>query len=195
MRHIKEIDIAGVLATFTIINRKLYRKRKDGSWKPVIIKLSNKGRGSVRFNGKPIILSRLLFIIHHGRDVEAGLLIDHIDNNPWNNSVENLQELNSRDNGSKDRVYNPLADHASDRVRFRVQDSTGKQIRFHIGCYHDDDIRETVWLSLAPLFLFRQELKGFQKPRERLLSLVDLGDIDAAKALVRAYALVNGIEI
>ena len=194
MRSIKDIDIDLVLATFRLMDGQLYRISRNGKyWKALDIKLDKLGRGRVVINGKTVIIARLLFILNHGRDIVRGMVIDHIDRNPWNNSIENLQELTPRDNVSKERVYNSNA--ASDVVEFKMKDSRGKQSGFYIGTYHDADEHEAAWLAMSPLFLFRQELKGKQQARERLIELVDAGDIVAARAWVKAFALAKGIEI
>ena len=194
MKNINRVDVDLVMATFRLMDGQLYRISRNGKyWRPVVIKLNKNGRGYVRYDGTRIIISRLLFILSHTRDIENGYLIDHIDNNPWNNSIDNLQELTCRDNRSKEVVYNPR--RYDNRVVFKISDAENKESTFSIGTYRDDAERKAVWNTLAPLFLFRQGLKGTQVARERLLDLVDSGDIVAARAWVKAYALAHGIEI
>ena len=198
MARIKETDINVILATFRLMDGQIYRISKNGKyWKPVEVKLNKLGRGAVKMQGsrRSIVLARLLFILNHSRDIRSGYLIDHIDNNPWNNSIDNLQELNNRDNVTKEKRYNPNKGVRFERIKFEVNNSKGKLVSFSIGTYHDDAERKAVWNTLAPLFLFRQELKGTQVARERLLDLVDSGEIVAARAWVKAYALAHGIEI
>ena len=194
MKSIKDIDIDLVLATFRLIDGKLHRISRGGKyWKTMDVKLDKRGRAQVRCGCNCIKLARLLFILNHARDIRNGYLIDHIDRNPWNNAIENLQELTHRDNISKEIVYIPEAKNR-DRVKFGLNFG-GKPIMFNIGTYHDNSEREAVWLTMSPLFLFRQELKGAQVARDRLLELVDSGDIVAARAWVKAFALAKGIEI
>ena len=47
-----------------------------------------------------IPLSRLVYVWHKG-DIPEGMVVDHIDNNPFNNSVENLQLLTPEENLAK----------------------------------------------------------------------------------------------
>ena len=44
-------------------------------------------------------------------DIEEGMVIDHIDNNPFNNRVENLQKLTPEENLKKRFEDNPNALH------------------------------------------------------------------------------------
>lgn len=48
-------------------------------------------------------LSHLVWFLHHGEWPEEGMTIDHIDDNPFNNSISNLQELTLQDNHLKRR--------------------------------------------------------------------------------------------
>ena len=197
MKSIKRVDVDIIFAMFKLIDGKLYRKKANGNWKAVKVKLDKYGRIQIKYisdgKSRAILISRLLYILHYGIDIGEGMVIDHIDNDPWNNAKDNLQELNQRDNTSKDVRYNP--DIASTVVQFGVTGDDGTYKRFRLGDFADDDVRETVWLSMSPLFLFRQEMKGQQRARNRLIDLVDLGDMDAARALIRAYGVINGIEL
>ena len=195
MKSIRDIDIDMVLATFRLIDGKLHRLSRGGKyWKPMCIKLNKRGRAGVDINGRKLVIARLLFILSHGRDIRDGYLIDHIDNNPRNNAIDNLQELTLRDNTSKELNYNSGV-RIRNNVRFQIHNLDGKQIAFQIGTYHDADEYKAVWLAMSPLFLFRQELKGKQLARDRLLEFIDAGNIVAARAWVKAFALAKGIEI
>jgi hypothetical protein len=57
-------------------------KRKDGYWE-------------TQYKGKRYLVHRLIFLYHHGY---LPSLIDHIDQNPSNNKIENLRESNKRAN-------------------------------------------------------------------------------------------------
>lgn len=45
--------------------------------------------GSVGFHGKRYLLSRIIWMMFNG-SIPTGLIIDHKDGNPWNNSLSNL---------------------------------------------------------------------------------------------------------
>lgn len=53
-----------------------------------------------------IPLARLIYVWFKG-DVKEGEVIDHIDNNPFNNNPDNLQRLNFKDNSAKRFIDNP----------------------------------------------------------------------------------------
>lgn len=53
-------------------------------------------------------LARVIYCWFKG-DIPEGMVIDHIDNNPYNNSIDNLQLLTQEDNLRKRFVDNPNA--------------------------------------------------------------------------------------
>lgn len=56
-----------------------------------------------------IALSRLLYVWFKGDITEPGYVVDHIDNNPFNNELDNLQLLTIQDNLAKRFKDNPDA--------------------------------------------------------------------------------------
>ena len=48
----------------------------------------SKGYRQVRFEGKKVLMHRVIFLMHHGWLPDC---IDHIDGNPLNNKIENLR--------------------------------------------------------------------------------------------------------
>ena len=188
----REIDIEDVKESFSLISGVLHRKTASKDWYPMRIKLDKRGYCTIRFKKSHVGHTRILFMLANDRNILENMDIDHIDRNPWNNDPSNLQELSHRDNLSKEKTYNPKANKYN-AVVFSLVDLDNKPVPFHIGTFHDDDLREHVWHTIAPLFLFRQELKGNQQARERLIEMVELGDIVAAKTLVKAYALAHGV--
>lgn len=67
---------------------------------------------SFSYNGKAqaITESRLIYAWFYG-EVPAGYDVDHIDNNPFNNDLDNLQLLSRRENLAKRFIDNPDASH------------------------------------------------------------------------------------
>ena len=61
---------------------------------------------SYKCKNKSITLSRLLYAWFKG-DIPEGYVVDHIDNNPWNNSLDNLQLLTQEENLIKRFTDNP----------------------------------------------------------------------------------------
>ena len=61
-------------------------------------------------NGKEIIITlsiaRLMYCLYYG-DIPAGMVVDHIDNNPLNNQPSNLQLLTQKENLAKSKLDNP----------------------------------------------------------------------------------------
>ena len=53
-------------------------------------------------------LGRFIYAWFYG-DVPEGMVVDHVDNDPFNNRVENLQLLSPEDNLAKRYVDNPTA--------------------------------------------------------------------------------------
>lgn len=108
--------------------------------------LDNKGYWRVRVDGKLYLVHRLIFLYHHGY---LPGVVDHIDNNPCNNKIDNLREctvsqnmMNSRiRKDNKSGVKGVSLDKRSNRwcVRIWVQ---GKYKAF--GCYNDIELAELV---------------------------------------------------
>ena len=65
---------------------------------------------SYKNQGKCIPLARVIYV-WFVEDIEEGMVIDHIDNNPFNNKVENLQKLTPEANLKKRFEDNPNALH------------------------------------------------------------------------------------
>ena len=57
--------------------------------------VNSTGYQLVRFNGKRYLLHRIIFIMHHGY---LPKYVDHIDNDPLNNRIENLRECTFSEN-------------------------------------------------------------------------------------------------
>ena len=65
------------------------------------------GYRTIRLNGKLYPAHRLIWL-WHGKELVNDLVIDHIDNNPSNNHIENLQQISQGDNARRSEyVKNP----------------------------------------------------------------------------------------
>ena len=99
------------------------------------------GYHHIRFNGKRYMAHRVVWCLAHKSDVPEGYSVDHIDNDPSNNDISNLQIVSHRHNLSKDRkgsssfhgVYWYKA-YGKWYARIRVQ---GK--RKSLGYYEDEE--------------------------------------------------------
>ena len=79
----------------------LYRKRnskKAGTVRP-------DGYCQIRVGNKFYLTHRLVFLMHYGYLPD---LLDHIDNNPLNNHLDNLQVVTQRENITKSKKINRL---------------------------------------------------------------------------------------
>ena len=60
-----------------------------------------RGRMAVGYRGRVYARARLVWMIHHG-EIPARKVVDHINNNPIDDRIENLQAISQRLNASKD---------------------------------------------------------------------------------------------
>jgi hypothetical protein len=58
------------------------------------------GYRRINVNGIECRVHRLIWL-WHGRELVDGLVIDHIDNNPSNNHIENLQQITTKENNCR----------------------------------------------------------------------------------------------
>lgn len=70
--------------------------------------ISKRGYYCVSFGGRKIKktknIHRLLGIYFINNGVDGNFIVDHKDNNPLNNSLDNLQLISKRENSTKDRI-------------------------------------------------------------------------------------------
>jgi hypothetical protein len=82
-----------------------------------------------KFNGKKHYLHRLIYLYHYGYLTEE---IDHIDNNPSNNKIENLRATNRLGNGKNRKIgknntsgiKNVFLDRGKWRVSIKLNNKT-----------------------------------------------------------------------
>jgi hypothetical protein len=107
--------------------------------------LSNASR-NVTFhkNGKRSLypIARLIYSHFNGKLVE-GLVIDHIDNNPFNNHYTNLQQISQRENTSKDKFrLNPKSKYPgvgwNKKSNKWYSEIAIKTKRIHIGFFNSE---------------------------------------------------------
>jgi hypothetical protein len=110
----KEIwrDIPGYEGLYQVSNLGKVRSFKNNKWglsdkpkllKPITIKGDKYNR--VSLNGKRFLIHQIVamaFLSHFPSGHK--IVVDHIDNNPLNNNVNNLQLINMRLNSSKDKI-------------------------------------------------------------------------------------------
>lgn len=113
-----------------VVNDRLLKLTKDSNGYIYAI-LSKNGKS------KQVALHRILYQTFKG-DLLDGLVVDHIDNNKLNNSLNNLQQISIRENASKDRgigtskYLGVCLDKRRNKWRATIYD--GKK-RKHIGYY------------------------------------------------------------
>ena len=100
---------------------------------------------------------QLVAIVHlnHKPDGNNGLIVDHVNNNPLDNRLDNLQLITNRENSSKDRVG------GSSQYVGVYWDKRGKKWRAYI----------RINKKLKYLGLFKDELDAANKYRETLNEL------------------------
>jgi hypothetical protein len=64
------------------------------------------GYKRVSIKGKAILLHIIIFAMYHNRWPHLGILVDHDDNNPLNNSISNLKEVDYEGNNENTEVFN-----------------------------------------------------------------------------------------
>lgn len=64
--------------------------------------LHHSGRLTVSFGGKMYQLSRVAWAIHYG--IDSKYMIDHINQDPLDNRIENLREVTSKENSRNQRI-------------------------------------------------------------------------------------------
>lgn len=144
-----DIDSTLLNQYFTYKNGELYNK-KPRQRVTVGQKLGyvNNSDGYIKlgFKGKYYLAHRLVFMMHHGYMPNH---IDHIDNNPANNRIENLREVTNTQNcqNSKKRTTNTSGyknvNWRKDRSKWRVDIRiNGKNVYF--GSYDDLELADFV---------------------------------------------------
>ena len=120
-----------------VVNEKKLNLYLDGKGY-LQVKLHKKGSYK-SFNIHKLIAMSFLGHTSYGHK----LVVDHIDNNPLNNKIENLQIITNRDNCSKDRKggtskYVGVFDFGKGVNRWRANISLGKKT-IALGCYPNEE--------------------------------------------------------
>ena len=100
----------------------------------------------IRFNGKKYLTHRLIFLFHNGFMPE---FVDHIDNNPENNCIENLREATRQQNGQNKKIQknnntgvkNVFWEKSAKKWRVRI---TINGVSKSFGCFDNFDLAKSV---------------------------------------------------
>lgn len=130
-------------------------KRSNGSTKGVTfdnplkrLTGQNKGYLTVRLEGKQQYWHRILWVYFNG-PIPVGKEVDHLDNNPLNNRLDNLQLLNHSDNTRYQKMHNTNTSGLPGVSWFKSKKKWNAQIavnckRIYLGSY--DDINEAYYV-------------------------------------------------
>ena len=104
--------------------------------------------------------------LNHIPNMYNGFIVDHIDNNPLNNNVENLQLITARENCSKDKkgnnkytgvFYDKRYNNFLSRIRIGNE-------KVHLGCFEKDiDASNMYQLALLNLNKYNGKKIEFRK--------------------------------
>lgn len=92
---------------------------------------NTRGYLQVGIGGVIYYAHRLIYILHNG-DIPDGLVIDHIDRNPANNKIENLQAITQRNNSRKSVI------NSRNTSGFKGVSSCKKNNKFTASIKYDD---------------------------------------------------------
>ena len=96
IKHYFKLDDKGNLWKRAI--SKAWRSRV-GEWSPVYLNKPDKlGYLRVRFKGQKLPQHRIIYSLHTKQDIPVNRVIDHLDGDPSNNSVNNLRLVTTREN-------------------------------------------------------------------------------------------------
>lgn len=102
---------------------------------------------TLNIGGKPIIftLAQLIWLMDLHRDIPAGYVIDHIDNNSQNNTKENLQILTIREN---------LLKNSSEKYKQHIL-----KMEKRLDSLYDNIIKVSKQLSEIPTYRYKETQK------------------------------------
>ncbi len=107
--------------------------------------VTNIGYRIIYIKGRPYRAHRLVFLYHYGY---LPKYIDHIDRNPGNNRIENLREVNHRQNmcnssSSGVSIYKGVSWSKSAKKWQACCKHKGKQ--YHVGYFNDEQEAAKAW--------------------------------------------------
>lgn len=126
------------IADFT--NGKLFSKKTNKELGSKVKKYKR-----VAIQGKNIYLHVLIFAMYHNRWPHLGMLVDHEDKNPLNNSISNLRELDYEGNNENAKGFNHginVVTLKNGQQKFKV-----RRFRTHIGSFNTYEEAKNVSLN------------------------------------------------
>lgn len=98
----KPINVEKLRKDFCLVDGVLFKNKGDTK-NPAKLYTDKKGYLSVSWSGSKYQAHRLIWSLHHGKDLQHQ--IDHIDGNTSNNAIDNLRDVTPRVNCGNKRIH------------------------------------------------------------------------------------------
>ena len=151
-------------------------------------------KGALDSNGKYInmrvgklrsVKHRVIACLKYKQDLVAGDLVDHIDNDPHNNSVDNLQIVTAQVNVTKDWVYKlPRIRNSKYNASISITKAYQRVLSVTLGNYANKEHHKAITIAVRDVFV----LSSSNPLREQFRDLVGAGQYGYAREIVQEYA-------